>query len=35
MSLRHDLSRVYAVMMAVLLAVVVIIWLFTLPLYSS
>ena len=35
MSLRQDLSRVYAVMVAVLLAVAAIIWLMTHPLHSS
>jgi hypothetical protein len=35
MSLRQDLSRVYAVMVAVLLAVAAMIWLLMLPLFSS
>lgn len=35
MSLRQDLSRVYAVMAAVLLAVAAMIWLLTQPLLSS
>ena len=34
MSLRHDLSRVHAVMVAVLLAVAAMIWLLMLPLFS-
>ena len=34
MSLRHDLSRVYPVMVAVLLAIAAMIWLLTQPLFS-
>jgi hypothetical protein len=34
MSLRHDLSRVYAVMVAVLVAIAAMIWLLMQPLFS-